>query len=49
MVVKIDHDAKLGNIIHISMRRLKMMNRRSPDGMSEDVNQMPFSAVKAKS
>lgn len=43
VVVKIDHDAKLGNIIHISMKRLRMKNRRSPDGISEDVNHMPFS------
>lgn len=42
VVVRIDHDAKLGNIVHIAMGRLKMKNRRSPDGISENVNHMPF-------
>jgi hypothetical protein len=43
VVLKIDHDAKLGNIVHIAMKRLRMKNRRSPDGISENVNHMPFS------
>ena len=42
IIVKIDDDSKLGRIIHIAMRGLKMKNPRSPDGFSEDVNHMPF-------
>ena len=42
IIVKIDNDPKLGRIIHIAMRGLKMKNPRSPDGVSEDVNHMPF-------
>jgi hypothetical protein len=42
VVVKIEHDAKLGKIVHIAMQRLKIKNRRSPDGVSENVNHMPF-------
>ena len=33
---------KLGRIIHISLRGLKIKNPRGPDGISEDVNHMPF-------
>ena len=43
IIVKIDHDPKLGKIVHIAMRGLRMKNPRSPDGISENVNHMPFS------
>jgi hypothetical protein len=43
VVVKIESDPKLGNIIHIAVRGLKMKNLRSPGGISENVNHMPFS------
>jgi hypothetical protein len=43
VILKIETDPNLGKIIHIAMRGLKMKNRRSPDGISEDVNHMPFS------
>ena len=43
IILKIDNDPKLGKIIHIAMRGLKMKNRRSPDGISENVDHMPFS------
>src|SRR5262245_1828610 len=43
IIVKIDSDPKLGRIIHIAMRGLKMKNQRRPDGISESVNHMPFS------
>jgi TonB family protein len=43
IVLKVDKDPKLGNIIHIALRKLKMKNERSPDGLSENVNHMPFS------
>jgi hypothetical protein len=42
IIVKIDDDPKLGRIIHIALRGLKMKNPHSPDGFSEDVNHMPF-------
>jgi TonB family protein len=43
IVLKVDKDAKLGNIIHIALRKLKMKNELSPDGsVSENVNHMPF-------
>ena len=42
IIVKIGHDAKLGTLVHIAMRGLKMKNRRSPDGISDTVNHMPF-------
>lgn len=43
IIVKIDRDAKLGNIIHIALSGLKIKNRRSPDGISDQINHMPFS------
>ncbi len=44
IVLKVDKDAKLGNIIHIALRKLKMKNELSRDGsVSENVNHMPFS------
>lgn len=44
IVLKVDKDAKLGNIIHIALRKLKMKNELSPDGsVRENVNHMPFS------
>src|SRR5262245_29237693 len=42
IVVKIDRDAKRGNIIHIALSGLKIKNRRSPDGISDQINHMPF-------
>ena len=42
IIVKIDNDPKLGRIIHIALRGLKIKNPRSPEGISEDVNHMPF-------
>jgi hypothetical protein len=43
IVVKVETHPKLGKIIHIAVRKLEMQNPRSPDGISEDVNHMPFS------
>ena len=42
IIVKIENDAKLGTIVHVAMRGLKMKNPRSPDGISDKVNHMPF-------
>jgi hypothetical protein len=42
IIVKIDNDPRLSRIIHIALRGLRMKNPRSPDGLSEDVNHMPF-------
>jgi hypothetical protein len=42
IIVKIENDAKLGTIVHVAMRGLKMTNPRSPDGISDRVNHMPF-------
>lgn len=51
IIVKIENDAKLGTIVHVAMRGLKMKNPRSPDGISDTVNHMPFTeeAVKRSS
>lgn len=43
IIVKIDKDTKLGNIIHIALSGLKIKNPRSPDGISDQINHMPFS------
>jgi TonB family protein len=43
IVLKVDNDAELGNIIHIALRKLKMKNSRNSEGVSENVNHMPFS------
>ena len=43
IVVKVETHSKLGNIVHIAVRNLKMQNPRSPDGISENVDHMPFS------
>ena len=42
IIVKIDNDPKLGRIVHIALRGLKIKNPHSPDGISEEVNHMPF-------
>jgi len=42
IVVKIDNDSKYGNIVHISVRDLRMKNSRSSDGFSDKINHMPF-------
>ena len=42
IVVKVENHPKLGNIIHIAVRDLRMKNQRSPDGISDKVNHMPF-------
>jgi len=42
IIVKIDNDPKLGRIIHIAMRVLKIKNPRSPDGVSDRVEHLPF-------
>lgn len=43
VVVKVENHPKLGNIVHVAVRGLKMKNRHSPDGFSDKVNHMPFS------
>lgn len=42
VIVKIDDDPKLGKIIHIALRDLKVKNRHIPEGFTENVNHMPF-------
>ena len=42
IIVKIDDDPKLGRIIHIALRGLKIKNPRSPNGISEEVSHLPF-------
>src|SRR5215813_8200534 len=42
IIVKIDNDPRLGRIVHIAMRGLKIKNPRSPDGVSDSINHMPF-------
>lgn len=42
IVVKVENHQKSGNIIHIAVRDLKMKIPRSPDGISDKVNHMPF-------
>lgn len=42
VIVKIDNDIEYGNIIHIAVSNLKMQNSRSPNGVSDKINHMPF-------
>ena len=42
IIVKIDNDPKLGRFVHIAMRGLKIKNPRSPDGVSDRVDHLPF-------
>ena len=42
IIVKIDNDPKLGRIVHIAMRGLKIQNPRSLDGVSDRVDHLPF-------
>jgi hypothetical protein len=42
IIVKIDNDPKLGRIVHIAMRGLKIKNQRSLDGVSDRVDHLPF-------
>lgn len=42
VVVKVESHPKLGNIIHVAVRNLRMKNPRSPDGISDKANHMPF-------
>jgi hypothetical protein len=41
IIVKIDNDPKLGRIVHIAMRGLKIKNQRSLDGVSDRVDHLP--------
>lgn len=43
IILRIDKDPKLGDIIHIALRGLRMKSRRSPEGIIENVSHMPFS------
>lgn len=43
IVVKVENHSKYGNIIHIALINLKIKNPRSPDGISERANHLPFS------
>ena len=43
VIVKIDANEKLGNIIHIALRNLKIKNPNSPDGFTSGANHLPFS------
>ena len=40
IIVKIDDDAKLGRIIHIALRGVKVKNPRSPEGISDTVDHL---------
>lgn len=42
IVVKVENDPKLGNIVHIALRDLKIKNPRSPDGITDTMNHLPF-------
>lgn len=42
IVLKIDADEKLGNIIHIALRNLKMKDPNSPNEFYESANHLPF-------
>ena len=42
IIVKIDNDPKLGRIIHIALRGLKIKNPRSPNRLSEEISHLPF-------
>jgi hypothetical protein len=42
IVVKVENDPKLGNIIHIALRDLKIKNPRSADGITDTMNHLPF-------
>ena len=42
IIVKIDNDAKVGRIVHIALRGLKIKNPRSPEGISDTVDHLPF-------
>jgi hypothetical protein len=43
VILRIDTHSKWGNIIHISVRGLRMKNHRSTDGISDKIGHMPFS------
>lgn len=42
IVVKVENLPKLGNIVHIALRDLKIKNPRSPDGISDTMSHLPF-------
>lgn len=42
IVVRVEKHQKLGNIVHVALRDLRMKNPRSADGYSDTVNHMPF-------
>jgi hypothetical protein len=43
LIVKIDKEPKLGTIVHIALSGLKVKNRRSRNGLTENANHLPFS------
>lgn len=42
IVVKVENDPKLGNIIHIAVRDLKIKRSDNPENYLDKVNHMPF-------
>jgi hypothetical protein len=42
IVVKVESDPKLGNIIHIALKDLKIKNSRSSNGITDTMNHLPF-------
>lgn len=43
VIVKIENEPELGTIVHIALSGLKMKNRHSRNGFSENANHLPFS------
>ena len=43
IVVKVENHPKLGNIVHIALRNLKVKNPRSSDGITDKADHLPFS------
>ena len=41
-IVKVEHDAKLGIIVHISLRGLHIKNPHHPNGFTDTASHMPF-------
>jgi len=42
IILKVENDPKLGTIVHIALDGLKVKNRRSPDGLIERADHLPF-------
>lgn len=49
VICRVDHDARLGEIVHIHVRGLRVSNQRAPGGVSHEIGHLPYDAAALRS